>query len=151
MVMTMLSFGCWFDGRYALAVISAGLGVLIGWPYIGVLFIPLAVDTVVSRGLVSFVLGTALTASVILGISAAVDYVHYQRFILPVFNHIAYNVLGGGGGSGSELYGTEPASFYFLNLFLNCNVTFIISLMYPAVSSFILLVWTLIFHIIMIS
>jgi len=29
----------------------------------------------------------------------------------------------GGGGQGANLYGTEPASFYVKNLFLNLNVT----------------------------
>jgi alpha-1,2-mannosyltransferase len=131
MVCSMIALGYWFQDKHVIAVIATGFGVLIGWPYIGLMFIPLAIDTIYNRGIGLFVSVTGITASLILITCAATDYFYYQRFILPVLNHVAYNVFGGGDGSGSELYGTEPMSFYFLNSLLNGNVAFILAMMYP--------------------
>lgn len=60
--------------------------------------------------------------------SMAVDYHHYRKLVVPVWNIVRYNALGGGGGDGSNLYGTEPWSFYVKNLFLNFNFTFLVAL-----------------------
>lgn len=41
------------------------------------------------------------------------------------FNIFAYNVLS----DAAQLYGTEPASYYFVNLFLNFNIAFFMALL----------------------
>lgn len=51
----------------------------------------------------------------------AVDTVVYSRFVLTPLNIVLYNVFGGR-ERGPDLYGTEPASFYILNLLLNFNI-----------------------------
>lgn len=47
-----------------------------------------------------------------------VDSWAYGRFTFPTLNIIFYNLFS---SNGPDLYGTEPASYYFLNLFLNFN------------------------------
>lgn len=51
----------------------------------------------------------------------AVDTVVYSRFVLTPLNIVLYNVFGGR-ERGPDLYGTEPPSFYILNLLLNFNI-----------------------------
>ena len=60
--------------------------------------------------------------------SVAVDHHYYQMLVVPVWNIVKYNALGGGGGAGADLYGVEPVSFYLKNLFLNFNVVFLLAL-----------------------
>lgn len=57
------------------------------------------------------------------------DHHYYHAWLLPVWNIVKYNALGGGGGDGSNLYGTEPPTYYFRNLTLNFNGVFPLSLM----------------------
>ncbi len=49
-------------------------------------------------------------------------------------NILLYNAIG---GSGDELYGIEPASYYIRNLFLNMSLAWPLALMAPVV----LLIW----------
>jgi hypothetical protein len=48
----------------------------------------------------------------------------------PTLNILLYNAIG---GSGDELYGIEPASYYVKNLFLNMGVAWPLVLVSPAV------------------
>lgn len=48
----------------------------------------------------------------------------------PTLNILLYNAIG---GSGDELYGVEPASYYIKNLFLNIGVAWPLALVSPAV------------------
>jgi alpha-1,2-mannosyltransferase len=48
----------------------------------------------------------------------------------PTLNILLYNAIG---GSGDELYGIEPASYYIKNLFLNMGVAWPLVLLSPAV------------------
>lgn len=47
----------------------------------------------------------------------------YGKLVVAPWNIVKYNVFG----SGSQLYGTEPLSYYLLNGFLNFNVAFVAS------------------------
>lgn len=56
----------------------------------------------------------------------AIDSSYYSTPSLPSWNLIAYNVLSK--GKGPDLFGVEPWWFYFANLFLNFNITFLFAL-----------------------
>ncbi len=58
--------------------------------------------------------------------SVLVDDYYYGKPVIAVWNLIRYNVFDP--HHGSELYGVEEWPFYFINLFLNFNVTFVLSL-----------------------
>lgn len=54
-----------------------------------------------------------------------VDTYYYGKMVVASINIILYNVFS---PHGPNLYGTEPFSYYFLNLFLNFNIIFLLSL-----------------------
>lgn len=60
-----------------------------------------------------------------------VDFLYYRKFVCAPCNIVLYNVFGG--DRSSELYGTEPASFYVVNLLLNFNVVAVLLALAPMV------------------
>jgi hypothetical protein len=46
----LLSFGFWLSGNYFLAVFSACFAVIMGWPFVAVVFIPLGLDLLLKAG-----------------------------------------------------------------------------------------------------
>ncbi len=68
-----------------------------------------------------------------IALSSFVLVLTYLLFTLrtsPSLNILLYNAIG---GSGDELYGVEPASYYLRNLFLNLGVAWPIALVSPVV------------------
>ena len=56
--------------------------------------------------------------------SGAVDSHHYGKLVIAPLNIVLYNVFS---SHGANLYGSEPWTFYFLNLALNFNIALIAS------------------------
>jgi alpha-1,2-mannosyltransferase len=167
----LLSFGFWLSGNYFLAVFSACFAVIMGWPFVAVVFIPLGLDLLLKAGFfkvliitaaaipppspapwlpsrdrlaqmrcldcschAAFLVNTACLQVLLWGVtglavflstSVAVDYHYYGSPLIAVWNLVHYNVFA---PKGSELYGVEEWPFYFINLFLNFNVVFVLSL-----------------------
>lgn len=120
MYLVMLVTSAWMDERHFLAVFWGVVAVLCGWPYVGALFVPLAIDTLYSRGVVMSLLVGAAIGAAVLAVELGVNFHYYQRLVLPAWQIVEYNVLSA--ETDSTLYGTEPWSFYVLNLALNFNV-----------------------------
>ncbi|KAG6594262.1 putative alpha mannosyltransferase [Phytophthora cinnamomi] len=120
MVLVMLFASAWMDKNHYLALFWGVVAVLCGWPYVGVLFIPFAVETLYTRGLVKSILVGAGIGGAVLAVELVVNFHYYQRWVLPAWNIVVYNVLSN--ETDSTLYGTEPLSYYLLNLALNFNV-----------------------------
>jgi alpha-1,2-mannosyltransferase len=136
----MLTYAAWMEGRHKAAVLwSVACTLGIGWPFVAVLFVPMALDIFcvecTQSGLVEGcgrVLKWGVWAlALVLPPTLAVDVYMYRRVTWPNFNIVAYNVLGGGGGLGDTLYGTEPASFYMNNMILNLNLVAPLALLTP--------------------
>jgi alpha-1,2-mannosyltransferase len=51
----------------------------------------------------------------------AIDSWAYGRLVFPNLNIVLYNVFSRSSATGPDIYGTEPATFYLANLFLNFN------------------------------
>ncbi|XP_058946137.2 alpha-1,2-mannosyltransferase ALG9-like isoform X2 [Pocillopora verrucosa] len=119
MYMVILSYGGWFSGNYAVAVLATAAGSLIGWPFSAVLGVPIAWD--------------------IIGPLVYIDSFFYGKTVIAPLGIVLYNVFGKGGPS---LYGVEPWSFYFLNGFLNFNIVFPMALLALPACVFIKLVMT---------
>ena len=65
----------------------------------------------------------------------AIDSWAYGRLVFPNFNIVLYNVLSRSSSAGPDIYGTEPATFYLANLFLNFNYLLPLALLsYPALA-----------------
>lgn len=145
---TALAYGAFLRGKqqYPLAVFIAAASVLLGWPFAGLVFLPMGLHILAAACLQCGQTPTACTdllkimAGGVAGIvlpatySFVVDSWFYGRPVLPVWNIIKYNVFGqGGDGSGSELYGVEPASYYLKNLLLNFNMALPLAVAAPLV------------------
>ncbi|KAJ3217341.1 mannosyltransferase [Clydaea vesicula] len=118
-------------------ILSIGIGSLIGWPFMGVLIVPLFLNEILNlKGFVSMfkVTGRWITMgiAVILSLSVPIvltDAFFYKKYAFVPINIINYNVFSGNVSKGPDIFGTEPFDFYFKNLFLNFNLVFILALL----------------------
>ncbi|XP_065033015.1 dol-P-Man:Man(6)GlcNAc(2)-PP-Dol alpha-1,2-mannosyltransferase-like [Musa acuminata AAA Group] len=116
--------------KYAMAVSVAAAGVIIGWPFSILVFLPITFYSLSRGGFKKVFLSGILTSVLILAFSLLADYYCYARWTSSVFNLVQYNVSGGGQ---SHLYGTEGPLFYFRNGFNNFNFCFILALLFLAI------------------
>jgi len=128
-----LSSGLFLLEKYAAAVSVAAAGVILGWPFSILVFLPVTVYSLIRGPFGRVFLSGFLTSVSLLVLSFLADYHCYGRLTFSVFNLLKYNVLGGGE---SHLYGTEGPSFYFRNGFNNFNFAFILALLFLGVVPF---------------
>lgn len=111
----------WMRGHFELALFFGSFAVLLVWPFCAMLFIPMGLHALHTRGCIR-VLVVALIAVLVFGlIPGIVDSWFYEKPIWPTFEMVAYNALGKSGG-GAHLYGVESWTYYAKNLFLNLNI-----------------------------
>lgn len=110
------------------------LGAIVGWPFSLLLAVPFVIEQVFVRSgdkiapaalwqmrsvrFVRLVKAGAVAALIAVPVFL-VDSWAYGRPTFPTLNIIQYNLFSRGG---PDLYGTEPAFFYLLNLALNFNL-----------------------------
>ncbi|TXT09120.1 hypothetical protein VHUM_02594 [Vanrija humicola] len=115
------------------ATLFTAIGAIVGWPFAAALGIPFVLEyaflaageTVLpkdrlpwgSKRLSTLVGAIVVSAAVAIPV-ALFDSWAYGRFTFPTLNIVFYNLFS---SNGPDLYGTESASYYFLNLFLNFN------------------------------
>lgn len=58
----------------------------------------------------------------------AIDSFAYGKIAIVPWNIVKYNIFSSRSGRGPELYGTEPWTFYILNLVLNFNGVWLLAL-----------------------
>ncbi|XWS27334.1 hypothetical protein CRYUN_Cryun26dG0106300 [Craigia yunnanensis] len=121
-----LSSGLFLLEKPVWAVAVAAVGVILGWPFSILAFLPVTLYSLAKQFKQAFLSG-AVTSIALLALSILVDYYYYQRWTSSVFNLLVYNVLGGGE---SHLYGTEGPLFYIRNGFNNFNFCFILALLF---------------------
>nr|QFR35810.1 alpha-1,2-mannosyltransferase ALG9 [Chandrasekharania keralensis] len=119
--------------KYAVAVSVAAAGVILGWPFSVLVFLPVTVYSLIRGSFRRVFLSGFFTSLCFLVLSFVADYYCYGRLTFSMFNLLKYNVLGGGE---SHLYGTEGPSFYFRNGFNNFNFAFILALLFLGVVPF---------------
>ena len=135
-MLAMFAQGCWLQNWNRGAVFLAVLATLWpGWPFVAVLFVPLAMDVVhtecgtrgVARGF-AYVLLLGVVCGLMVGLPCALfDVRAYGRMTSPLWNVLAYNVEAGG----DELYGVAPWTYYAKNLGLNAGVAVVLVLALP--------------------
>lgn len=126
MVVGMMATGAWMRGHLPATVFAVGVASLIGWPFAVVLAVAPSIDFVVrQRRLAECVGWSLLTVLALLLLMLPIESAYYGRLVLPPLNIITYNVLS---STGANLYGTEPFSYYPLNLLLNFNLAFVFAL-----------------------
>ncbi|XP_020593452.1 dol-P-Man:Man(6)GlcNAc(2)-PP-Dol alpha-1,2-mannosyltransferase [Phalaenopsis equestris] len=115
--------------KYASAVSVAATGVLIGWPFSILVFLPVTIYSLIKGSFKKVFLSGLITSISVIALSVYADYYYYGKWTSSIFNLLKYNVLGGGE---SHLYGVESATFYLRNGFNNFNFSFILALLFVA-------------------
>lgn len=121
-----LSSGLFLLEKPAMAVAVAAIGVILGWPFSILAFLPVTFYSLARRFKQAFLAG-AVTSLFLLATSLLVDYYYYRRWTSSVLNLLLYNVVGGGE---SHLYGTEGPLYYLRNGFNNFNFCFVLALLF---------------------
>ncbi|KAL0406737.1 UNVERIFIED_CONTAM: Dol-P-Man:Man(6)GlcNAc(2)-PP-Dol alpha-1,2-mannosyltransferase [Sesamum latifolium] len=124
-----LSSALFLFEKPAAAVAVAATGVILGWPFSILAFLPVTIFSLVRRFKRAFLSGV-VTSVTLLALSVIVDYFYYGKWTSSVLNLLIYNVLGGGE---SHLYGTEGPLFYLKNGFNNFNFCFILALLFVVI------------------
>lgn len=133
-----------FASPYRRAVLVGLIAVTFtGWPFVAVIFIPLGIaavtDAATSGGggagtwRVGCVLASVTCRAIgFVCLGTALDSILYDRITSATWNILVYNAFG----SGDDLYGIEPTSYYFKNLFLNFNGLAVLMAVWPVVAFF---------------
>ncbi|KAK7257160.1 hypothetical protein RIF29_30931 [Crotalaria pallida] len=121
-----LASGLFLLDKPAAAVAVAAIGVILGWPFSILAFLPVTLYSLSRKFTQSFIAG-AVTSIILLASSVVIDFYYYGRWTSSVLNILIYNVAGGGE---SHLYGTEGPLFYLRNGFNNFNFCFVLALLF---------------------
>ncbi|GMN54385.1 hypothetical protein TIFTF001_023505 [Ficus carica] len=121
-----LSSGLFLLEKPAMAVAVAAVGVILGWPFSILVFLPVTLFSLARKFKQVFIVG-AVTSVALLALSLLVDYSYYGKWTSSVLNLLVYNVAGGGE---SHLYGTEGPLYYLRNGFNNFNFCFVLALVF---------------------
>ncbi|XP_062096845.1 dol-P-Man:Man(6)GlcNAc(2)-PP-Dol alpha-1,2-mannosyltransferase [Humulus lupulus] len=124
-----LSSGLFLLDKPAKAVAVAAIGVILGWPFSILAFLPVTVFSL-TRTFKQVFLAGAITSVALLALSLLVDHIYYGKWTSSVLNLMLYNVAGGGE---SHLYGTEGPLYYLRNGFNNFNLCFVLALLFLVV------------------
>ncbi|KAL8505723.1 hypothetical protein ACS0TY_016804 [Phlomoides rotata] len=124
-----LSSALFLFEKPAAAVAIAATGVILGWPFSVLAFLPVTILSLARRFKHAFLSGVVISLTLV-ALSVFVDHVYYGKWTSSVLNLLIYNVLGGGE---SHLYGTEGPLFYLKNGFNNFNFCFILALLFIAI------------------
>ena len=123
-----LAYAAWWSNRLKISVLCIAISALVGWPFSAALGLPIAVDILFYRRKFSlFALTSAVSLFFIGSALVSVDSYYFGRLVFAPLNIILYNIFS---KSGPSLYGTEPVSYYLMNLFLNFNIAFLFALLY---------------------
>lgn len=149
---TMATASALSDSPVAALLWFVSSGVL-GWPFALVLAVPYGLQVVLKSRFArtaQIALKVAVFALCLLAVVVAIDYYFYKFIAFIPVNIVAYNVFGSA-GEGPDIFGTEPWTYYPLNLVLNFNIVFflgylgaLINIDTPALN-FPLILWSTIF------
>lgn len=130
MYFSMCALSAWWHQKYKLSIFFTAISVLLGWPFVGLITIPILYDiTIRKQKFRQFVFWSIVSGVTILLPMIIIDSSYYGKNVIAPLNIVLYNVFKKDGGP--NLYGTEPFSFYIFNGFLNFNVIWLLSLITP--------------------
>ena len=97
----------------------------LSWPFAAILGLPIACDILLRKKKWFFFFKWCVISTITLLLPQVwIDTIYYGKLTIAPFNIAIYNVLY----DRSNLYGTEPWTFYLFNGFLNFNFVFIAAL-----------------------
>ncbi|KAM9953215.1 hypothetical protein ACTFIR_008278 [Dictyostelium discoideum] len=110
------------------SVFLSATSVFMGWPFVIVLVIPIALNLMIRNGFLKVFMWALLPVIAVFIPMILIDYQYYGKWVIAIYNIIAYNFTSNHSG-GSQLYGIEDWPFYFINSFVNYNIVFLFSLL----------------------
>lgn len=134
MYFTTLGLAFSLHKRSLAATVTFGIGVVLGWPFVFLLFIPILLLSLwegignAAFPYLTYIRGGLISAQILL-LGVVVDYYFYRKCTIVPLNIVLYNVFSARDGRGPGLFGVESASYYFKNLLLNFNILFPVSLL----------------------
>lgn len=128
MYFIIFAYANWLFGSLKSPIFAIGVAVLLGWPFVFLLGLPMVVDYLFFKRLgifkfTAYVVGFGVAISVPI---LLVDSYLYGRVVFAPLNIFLYNVFSPKGGP--DLYGREPFSYYVKNCLLNFNLLYPISI-----------------------
>lgn len=131
MYFTMSALAAWWHQKYKLAIFFTAISVLLGWPFVGLISLPIVYDIAIRRKKIrTFIFWSIISGVTVMLPMILIDSSYYGARVMAPVNIVLYNVFS---SKGPELYGTEPFSYYIFNGFLNYNVIWLLSLLTPVV------------------
>ncbi|CAN8062745.1 unnamed protein product [Agarophyton chilense] len=122
MICLCLALSAWMKNNHFGAVLCVALASLLGWVYAAALGVPMALHMALQRnGFHKFLRNAIVCGVLVLAIIIPIDSYLYGKLVIAPMNHIWYNVFPEK-GTGSHIFGVESWTFYFVNVFLNCNL-----------------------------
>lgn len=129
MYMGTSALAAWFHHHYKLAIFFTAISTFLGWPFAFIIGIPIAFDIIIWQKKIKLFITWSLISTVTIMIPiVAIDSSYFGKVVIAPMNLILYNVFT---SHGPDLYGVEPASYYFINGFLNFNLIWILALVTP--------------------
>lgn len=137
MSLVMLAISCWMQKQFTRTIVLGCIAVLFtGWPYVGVIFLPLGLHMMYYSankegmgGIVSILSNVVVCVVLVGGAAALLDRRYYGTWTFPTLNTIGYNA----GGSGDNLYGVESIAYYMRNLALTMGVAWPLGAVAPVI------------------
>jgi alpha-1,2-mannosyltransferase len=131
MYFIMISIGFWLKidttrEKWKFIILFCGISIIIGWPFCIICILPIVLHSLYDFNIKNVLKFSIFTIFIILFPMILIDSYYYNKITVTTLNLVLYNK-----GSGSELYGVEPWSFYLKNLFLNFNFILIFSFLAP--------------------
>lgn len=128
---TLATITAWLSDDAKTGIAVTAFSGLIGWPFAVIVAIPFALEQLFWKKQIVGFMKNALLYGCLFGIPIVlIDSLYFGTFTVAALNIIRYNVFT---SHGPDLYGVEPVMFYAKNLFLNHNITVLLSVSYPIV------------------
>ncbi|XP_036345185.1 LOW QUALITY PROTEIN: alpha-1,2-mannosyltransferase ALG9-like [Rhagoletis pomonella] len=127
-------FGCaaiaaWWQLKYSLAIFFVAISAILGWPFAGLLGVPVALDMLLHKRMWKTFITWASISAITIGLPmVAIDSTYFGKLVIAPLNLVIYNVFT---SHGPNIFGTEPLKYYLFNGFLNFNVIWLLSLITP--------------------
>jgi alpha-1,2-mannosyltransferase len=129
MVQILLAYSCWIYGRDMLTILFFANGAILGWPFVGLLALPLAYRMLTRQPVTRLLQYGGFVLIVLSLLLYTTDSYFYGRRVFTPLRLVMYNIFPTE-GKGPDIFGREPWFYYLLNGNLNFPVFFVIAMAY---------------------
>ncbi|KAF6004818.1 mannosyltransferase [Cyanidiococcus yangmingshanensis] len=129
MTQIICAYSCWLLKKDLLVILFFTNAALLGWPFTGLLAIPLMFRMLARRRFARLLLYGGLVSGTLSFFVYLIDSYFYGRPVIAPLRLVLYNVFPSE-GRGPDVFGREPWFYYLINGNLNFPVFFALALFY---------------------